>query len=117
VRNSDEYRNLYTPLGGADGPAVSQTLARTSSQTGHFRDVLTPRETDFDSVVITTWLRPVTFHASIVLEVSSESFQCSDRKNLSFNRFRTCAVQEEQISIPLWRPLGKDQIKRTFDDE
>jgi hypothetical protein len=27
VRNSDGYRNLYTPLGGADGPAVSQTFS------------------------------------------------------------------------------------------
>jgi hypothetical protein len=74
----------------------------------------TPRETDFDSVVVTTWLRPIIFYASIDLQVSSKSFwlcRCSDIKNLSFNRLRTCAAKEEQILIPFISRLG-ERIER-----
>jgi hypothetical protein len=57
----------------------------------------TPRETDFDSVVGATSLRPVidgpeeTIHESISKRVLIE-------KDWSFGRFRTWAVQEKQIS-------------------
>jgi hypothetical protein len=59
-----------------------------------------PRETDFNSVVITTWVRSVKMslrrnHPRVDPKV------VIDRKNLIASMFRTCAIQEKQISIPL----------------
>jgi hypothetical protein len=72
-----------------------------------------PRETDFDSAVITTWLRPVRRsiwgnHPWVNVKVYS------DRKTLDFSRFRSCAVQQTQILSLVGRGLlAQDQLKNT----
>jgi hypothetical protein len=61
-------------------------------------DEPTPRQTDFDSVVVTTWPRPV----RLTREESECHFKvCPDIKKPWDGRFQTSAGQEEQILILL----------------
>jgi hypothetical protein len=60
----------------------------------------TPGETDFDSVAVTTWLRPVKQSSEETIHDWPSRCVSIEKKQL-FGRFQTCGVQEEQILILL----------------